>query len=246
MLALYIALGVIGGVVVGVVLLYVISALAVSPKKEFEDESPYYRKLLNGIAIFLVKMSWSRVSVYGAEKLPETRKYLMVSNHRSNFDPIVCTYAFPEYHLAYISKPSNFKIPIVGRIIRKCCFMAINREDPRKALPTIQKAIRVAEKGVNTMAVYPEGTRSKDGKLLPFHNGAFKIAQKAKIPIAVLTLDGTENIHKNFPFRTTRITIRVEKVIPYEEFEGQRTNEIGDKVREIILQGLEQNQETAT
>ncbi|MBE6946785.1 MAG: 1-acyl-sn-glycerol-3-phosphate acyltransferase [Ruminococcaceae bacterium] len=245
MLALYILLGILGGIIVSVLLVYIISALLVSPKKEFETESPFYRMLLNGVAIFLVKMSRSHVTVHGAEKLPQDRKFLLVSNHRSNFDPIVSVYAFPEYHLAYLSKGENFKIPVIGRLIRKCCFLAIDREDPRKALPTIQKAARIAEKGVNTVAVYPEGTRSKKCKLLPFHNGVFKIAQKAHMPVAVMTLEGTEKIHKNFPLHKTQITLRVLEVIPYEEIDKKRTNEIGDRVRDAISQALQADQETA-
>ena len=65
------------------------------------------------------------------------------------------------------------------------------------------------------------------------------------MPVAVMTLEGTEKIHKNFPLHKTQITLRVLEVIPYEEIDKKRTNEIGDRVRDAISQALQADQETA-
>ena len=69
----------------------------------------------------------------GIDKIPKDGRFLFVSNHRSIFDPILTWYVLKDYDLAFILKAENFRIPIFGRIIRKCCFMAIDRENPRNA-----------------------------------------------------------------------------------------------------------------
>lgn len=83
-----------------------------------------------------------RIRVYtsGLEKIPKNQKLMFVGNHRSNFDPIIEWLVLKPWDIAFISKGENFKIPFFGRIIRKCCFMPIDRENPRKALRTINKA----------------------------------------------------------------------------------------------------------
>lgn len=129
---------------------------------------------------------------------------MFVGNHRSNFDPIIEWLVLKPWDIAFISKGENFKIPFFGRIIRKCCFMPIDRENPRKALRTINKASDLLQSGEVSIGVYPEGTRSKTGELLPFHDGVFHIAKKAGTPIVVMSIRGTEQIHKNVLRRHSR------------------------------------------
>lgn len=234
MIVLYIILG----IVLAVILFYTVCALLVNPKKEYDTESPFYRSLLNGATGFVLKLLRIHIHTSGLEKMPSDCRFLLVSNHRSNYDPIVSWYVFRKYKPAYISKASNFKIPIFGRIIRKCCFMAIDRENPRKALVTIKKSAALLQKGVNSVAVYPEGTRSKTCVLLPFHNSVLKIAQIAKVPIVVMTIDGTEQIHKHVPFRKTDVYLNVETVLPLEDIEHKRTSEIGDNIRGLMEKRL--------
>ena len=83
--------------------------------------------------------------------------------------------------------------------------MAIDRENPRNAMKTIIKASKLLQKGEVSVGVYPEGTRSKECKLLPFHNGVFKIAQRADAPIAIVAISGTEKVSKNYPLHKTDV-----------------------------------------
>ena len=121
-----------------------------------------------------------RIRVYtsGLEKIPKNQKLMFVGNHRSNFDPIIEWLVLKPWDIAFISKGENFKIPFFGRIIRKCCFMPIDRENPRKALRTINKASDLLQSGEVSIGVYPEGTRSKTGELLPFHDGVFTLPKR--------------------------------------------------------------------
>ena len=226
------------GGLLGLLLLYVlflgICALLVDPKKQYEENSSFYRFLLDSATAAALKLLRIRVHVSGMEKLPRDRKLLFVSNHRSNYDPIVTWYALKNWKLSFVSKPENFKIPFFGRIIRKCCFMPIDRQDPRKAITTINRAAELLRKQEVSIGIYPEGTRSKTGRLLPFHNGVFKIAQKAEVPIVVLCITGTEKIAGRTPFRGTDVYLNVLEVFPAQSVKQTKTEMIGTAVRHLI------------
>ena len=236
------------GILFGLFLLYalflLVCSLFINPKKEYENHSRFYRALLNGATAFAMKIMRIRIHTSGMEKVPEnTKKLLFVSNHRSNFDPIITWHIFNKWQPAFVSKASNFKIPIFGRFIRKCCFMAIDRENPRNALKTILKAAELLKKGKVSIGIYPEGTRSKECKLLPFHNGVFKIAQKANADIVVLAVSGTEQIHKNYPFRHTDVYLDVLEVIPAETVRATKTDAIGERIKTELENHLSKAQE---
>ena len=219
-------------------LLLGISALLVDDKREYEQNSPFYRFLLYSATACCVKLLRIHVHTVGIDKVPTDGRFLLVSNHRSNFDPILTWYILKDYDLAFISKAENFRIPIFGRIIRKCCFMAIDRENPRNAIKTIDKAAGLIEKDEVSIAVYPEGTRSKECVLLPFHNGVFKIAQKANVPIVVVAIQGTEDIHNNYLRRRSDIRLEVVETIPSDYVKMSRTAAIGDRVRLDLSRAL--------
>lgn len=227
------------GILLGLFLLYVlflgVCALLVNPKKEYDENSGFYRFLLDSATSAAMKLLRIRVHISGIEKIPKDAKVLFVSNHRSNFDPIVTWYTLKEWKLAFVSKPSNFKIPFFGRIIRKCCFLPIDRENPRKAIVTINKAAKLLKKQEVSIGIYPEGTRSKTGQLLLFHNGVFKIAQKADAPIVVLSITGTEKISARTPFHPTEVYLDVLEVFPSENIKELKTEMIGMTVRHLIL-----------
>ena len=234
MIVLYI-LGAILLVFIAYVLFLFVCSLFVSTQKEYEDHSRFYRALLNGATALALKIMRIRIHISGMEKVPQdTKKLLFVSNHRSNFDPIITWHVFKKWQIAFVSKASNFKIPIFGRFIRKCCFMAIDRENPRNAMKTIHKAARLLQKGAVSIGIYPEGTRSKTCKLLPFHNGVLKIAQRAEAPIVVLSISGTEKIHKNYPRHHTNVYLDVLEVISSEVVTESKADVLGGHIRTII------------
>lgn len=237
MIILYILLGVLTLLLIYILFLAICSLL-VDSRKEYEQNSRFYRFLLNSASLAVLKLMRVKVHTSGIEKVPTDVMPLFVSNHRSNFDPIIEWCVFRKWQPAFVSKASNFKIPIFGRLIRKCCFMAIDRENPRKALVTINKAAKLLQKGEVSIGIYPEGTRSKRGELLPFHNGVFKIAKKANAPIVVMSISGTELIHKNYPFHHTDVYLNVLEVIPAEKVKESRTDALGEQIRNEMEQHL--------
>lgn len=223
------------------VLFYVLGlffvSLTVNMKKPVEKNHPCYRKTVLYVLGILCRVARLRVSLAGEELLPEGR-FLLVSNHRSSYDPIATGWALRRHDMTFVTKPENLKIPIAGPMIYKANYLPINRADPRKAMAAIQSAAHILTENWASVGIYPEGTRSPDRSMLPFHNGVFKIAQKAGVPVVVVSIDGTENIRKNAPIRPTDVAIRVCEVIPAEEVKAASGAALGARVREILEQAL--------
>ena len=237
MIILYIILAFIGIVALWFLLLYV-SGLFIDTSKEYDTNSRYYRFLLNFSTAIGMKVCRIRIKTSGMEKLPQSGRFLLVSNHRSNFDPLITWHIFAKYDLAFISKPENFKIPFFGKIIRKCCFMSIDRHDSEKANITKERAAMLLKNDIVNVAVYPEGTRSKTGDMLPFHNGIFNIAKEAGVPIVVMTLKGTPDIKSNYPWHRSDIDLDVIEFISSEDVAAHTPHELGVHVRESMLKTL--------
>lgn len=208
--------------------------LAVSPKKYYMKDSRFYRCLVNVLTAATLTVGRVKLHTSGGEKLPKGKKLLFVGNHLSNFDPMVTFYAYRPWRISYIAKDAILKMPLFGRYIRRCCFMDIDRENPRNALVTINRAAELLKAEEVSIGVYPEGTRSKTGDLLPFHNGVFKIAQKAEVDIAIVSLHGTDEIAKNFPFKKTHVYVDVIDVIPSADIARKKTDVIGQYVAERL------------
>lgn len=181
-----------------------------------------------------------RAKYIGLEKIPTDSRFLIVSNHKSNFDPIILLSDLGKYDISFVSKPSNMKIFVAGKVAYNCGTLPINREDNREALKTIIQASEYLKKDICNMAIYPEGTRSKTGEMLPFHAGSFKIAQRAGVPLVIAVTKGTENVKKNFPFRLTRVTFEVLEVLPADKVKAMSTQELSDYSRQLIAKALEE------
>ena len=216
------------------ILLVWLLSLTVDLNKPVPEDHPAIRWIVVSIIALLCRVGRLRIQVKGWENLPEGR-FLLVGNHRSNYDPIATVWALRRQgiDIAFITKPENMKIPLV-RLIHKANYLVINREDARKAIATIRAASELLQKDVVNVGVYPEGTRSKSGEMLPFHNAVFKIAKQADVPIVVAAISGTENISKNAPWRRTDVTIDLCAAIDREQVAASSTKDLGDRVRELL------------
>ena len=235
---LYALLGVVGIFLLAILFLTVV-ALTIPPKKLYDRESPFYRGVLNfftGAALFVLRV---KVKIEGADKLPDDTNFLFISNHCSNYDPIVQWYALRKYRISFVSKAANFRVPWFGGIIRKCCFMPIDRKSPKRSMDTINRAAKLLKETENCVGVYPEGTRSKSCKLLPFHSGVLKIAQKAEKPLVVAVVKGTERIAKNLlRFRGSQVVIQIIETMDAAQVCSMRSSELGEYTRSLMDKAL--------
>ena len=181
-----------------------------------------------------------RVKINGKEKLPRNQRFLLVQNHASKFDPMIVNGYFRKYDIAFITKPSNMKIPLAKRLMPRLFFQPIDREDPIQSLGVMRNSIELISNNVTSIGVYPEGTRHQDGQVGEFHEGVFNICLKAKCPLVVITTSNTDKIHKNFPKRITKVNLNVVKVYTPEEIEGKTALALSNEVRELMLKDLNQ------
>ena len=220
-------------------LVVLISCLFVDPKKLLEKPSGYFRFLLNEFCRLALALGGVHVNVTGLEKVPRDSRFLLVSNHRFAFDPLVFYSSMPWADLAFLAKKESFSIFVVAQIMREVLCLPLDRENDREALKAILKAIQFLKEDKCSIAVFPEGgTNRTEEDLLPFRNGAFKIAQKANVPIVICALVNSKAILKNMFRRHTDVYLDVLAVIPPEELEGLKTIDIGDRAHGILLEGL--------
>lgn len=215
----------------------------VDTKKLYEKHSGFYRWLLVSSTWHLVFFGRVHFHTKGFEKFPRDQRFLLVCNHRSKLDPITTWFLLQDYDLAFISKEENFSVPCWGKIIRRCCFLPIDRDNPRNAMKTIDMAADLIKNDQVSIAVYPEGKRNFEGGLLPFHNGIFKIAQKANVPVVICGISGADKMPKNFPLHKTDIYFEVLDVLSAEQVKSQRCNDIGDYARGLMLSFVEKHEE---
>jgi len=234
--ALWAALALIGGFFGGILLAVLLcGALSLLHRRGETPERPNrFWSAVAGYAFGVIcALARIRIRAEGLERIPEGR-WLLVCNHRSAFDPLVTGCLLHDRQIAFISKEENFRIPIAGRVISTLCYLALDRENNRAALQTILRAAGLMRSDAVSYCIYPEGTRNKGEGLLPFRNGAFKIAQKARSPVVAAYLDGTERVHKNFPWRHTDVSFTVCGVLDAGAVQQMKTNEIGERIRQCI------------
>lgn len=237
---LYVLLGAIGLAVLFFALAFLYSFF-IDTSKEYDRSSSIAWLIVRIVCWGGFFFTRSHITTEGMDKLPEGR-FVLVANHRSKFDPMLIVHKFRNNHVAFISKDSNFRIPLVGRIIRKCCFMRIDRDDPKAALATVERAVRLIGNDEVSVGVYPEGTRSKDGKLGPFHSFVFRIPVQAKVPVVVAYTSGTEQVARKFPLGGARIRLEILEVLDVDYVTSHRPVEISQRAEQIIRERTEKGE----
>jgi 1-acyl-sn-glycerol-3-phosphate acyltransferase len=143
-------------------------------------------------------------------------------------------------HFKWIAKDSLFKIPIVGWTMALNRYISVKRGNKRSHLKMIKACEKNLENG-NSLMIFPEGTRSEDGKIQHFKDGAFLLAQSAQVPVLPIIIEGTANAlpKKGFVMKTKQsITITVLDPIPYSTFANLTARELAEKVRSLMIKNL--------
>ena len=217
--------------------------LLIDKDKPQEKPSKFWLWHLHAVADLLVFYARADVSISGTELIPKDTRYLMVSNHRSLADPVVMVNKMPKEEITFVSKPGNLKIPIIGKVMHKCGCLPLDRENNREALKTVKAATEYINKDYCSVVIYPEGTRSKQDKLLPFHAGSFKIAQRADVPVVVVALRNTDKVIHNFPLKKTNVYIDVIGVIDAGYVKEHKTKDTAQLAQEMIEKKLAEEKE---
>ena len=208
---------------------WALAALSVDVSKPIEKQSRLCRRGCVRIAELTLAYSGVRSRVTGMEKLPTDRRFLLVCNHLSLFDPLIIFVKLRKYNISFVSKQSNLKMPFLGRIAYGAGTLPLDRENDREALKTILRAAGQIKSGLCSMAIFPEGTRNRtEAPLLPFHAGSFKIAQKANAPVVICCVKNTDAIEKNIFRRFTDAELEILELLPAETVKSMKTQELAE------------------
>lgn len=133
-----------------------------------------------------------KVTVEGLENIDTNRQYMIVGNHQSQMDIPVIFYSLPiPFRIA--AKDKLFRIPVFGWFLHKGKFIPIYRGNSAAAIRALELTREILKQGVS-MCIFPEGTRSADGKLLPFKKGAFVLAIEHQLDILPVVITGTHEV----------------------------------------------------
>jgi len=175
-----------------------------------------------------------RVSVTGLENIASP-PYIFMCNHQSALDIFSLFVALP-LQFKWIAKRELFFIPFLGWAMKRAGYISLDRKHPREAIKAMDDAAQKIRGGINII-IFPEGTRSEDGSLLPFKKGVFTLALRAKVPILPVGISGSSQLQPKGSFIPNKkgvIYIRIGK--PIETAQGSRSakTEIMMTVRQAI------------
>ena len=177
--------------------------------------------------------------VEGLEHVDPARPCLVMSNHQSTYDIFVLMHHYPTT-LRMIAKKEMFQVPFVGGAMSAAEFVCIDRADHGRAREALDEAKARIESGVHVW-IAPEGTRTEDGRLLPFKRGGFMLALKTGIPILPATVIGTADVLPAKQMRVKRgqrAGVRFHAPIDPAEYDVDRRAELVERVRRVIDGGL--------
>lgn len=179
-----------------------------------------------------------RVTIVGREKIKSNTAYVMVANHQSLLDILVLFRLF--VHFKWVSKIENFRVICIGWNMSLNRYIKLRRGDKESVEQMMAACEQTLGEGSSIM-MFPEGTRSADGRLKPFKHGAFTLAQRMRVPILPIVVEGTAAAlpKRGFVLQGRHaIRIRVLDAIPYARFANLSVDALTDTVRNIFVTEL--------
>jgi 1-acyl-sn-glycerol-3-phosphate acyltransferase len=180
------------------------------------------------------------VDVRGLDRLNPARTYIFVSNHQSIYDiPVI--FANLPYQLRIIAKESLGSFPFLGWHLRRSGHLLVDRKRPDRA--GILGRWRALVKDGLSLIIFPEGTRSADGRLAPFKAGSFLLAIEAKLPIVPVSVDGTRLVmHKGeLTTRPGAVTLTLHPPVETEALDVSAARDLAEQVRGVVAGSVSGN-----
>lgn len=216
-------------------LVIMIGAVFVKRKKEYIKPGKFYRFMIFRACELVLQLARCKVKVINKEALPaKDIPFVYVSNHQSNLDAVASAWYLRKYPLTFILKDNLLKIPFLKEYIHGWGALGLNRTSVRSGLLTIKKACDYITSHNRSIAVFPEGTRSKSYAMGPFHHGSFKIPLKSKCPLVVAAIQNGCMVGKRYPRHKTVLYVKIIKVFEYAEYRDYTSSELSDKVYNLI------------
>jgi 1-acyl-sn-glycerol-3-phosphate acyltransferase len=184
----------------------------------FKDKETGYFKLAQFFISCGFKYIGMPVKVVGLENIPKEKPFILVSNHQSFLDiPLILGY-IPK-NVAFVAKKELFKIPVLGWQLTNMGHIKMDRQNARAALQQLATLKETIKNNGKSFIFFPEGTRSTDGKILPFKTGAFKLAVETGTTVIPCRIDGTMKAlnKKSLLIRHNHLKLTIGKAIDVEK-----------------------------
>jgi len=204
------------------------------------DTDPLYKAGVSGARTALW-LAGVRLEVHGLERIPHHQPVVFMANHQSNCDPAALLVVLPP--VLVMVKKEFFRVPIMGRGMVARGFIRVDRRNREQALRAVEKGV-LALKAGKSFLVYPEGTRSPDGRLQSFKKGVFVMATKARAPVVPISVSGSNKIMPKgeFVMRPGRVRITIHEPVRTEGLTPEELGTVVGRVRQAILSGLEEDE----
>jgi len=208
------------------------------------NANPLYRAGV-AVTVWTCRVAGMRTRVEGVENIPPG-PCLFAGNHTSNADGPAIVGAIPR-RIAILAKKSLFAIPIVGPAFRIAHFVPVDRSKPERALAAIDEAVGNMKNGMSFL-IYPEGTRSADGRLRPFRHGAFVLAIKAGVPVVPVACSGAHHVLPKKSYRVVpgEVVVRFCPPIDPADYSLDRRGELAERVHDELAAALPPDQQPAS
>ena len=182
------------------------------------------------------------VEVSGLDRLDPRRAYVFVANHQSIYDIPIIFWSLP-YQVRIIAKASLGTFPFIGWHLRRTGHMLVDRKNPVRALHVFARASRLMKQGL-CLIVFPEGTRSRDGRVAPFKGGSFFLALRTGLPVVPLSVVGSRHVMlkgrlATYPGRVQLIVHEPIDTTALTDADPRTARDFAARVREVIAPAAE-------
>jgi len=205
-----------------------------------KNPNPLYWTALHGV-LFFVRAVGVRIRVKGAERIPPGT-VIFAANHTSSADAPAVVGAIPR-RIAILLKKSLFEWPIVGQAFHLARFIPVERFNRESAITSLEKATESLQNG-QSFLIYPEGTRSPDGRLQEFKKGTAVMAIKAGVPLVPVACSNAHRIMKKRELKIYPGEILVEFLpsIDSKEYTVEQRDELIERLHNEMAAGLPPDQ----
>ncbi len=183
----------------------------------------------------LCTLSLVRVKVQGNENIDSKASYILVANHQSIYD-IPLVYGWLNNNFKWIMKKELRRLPVIGKTCELMGHIFIDRSHPMRAKQSLEAAKKNLKQGESSIFLFPEGTRTRNGKIQRFKRGAFTIARDLHLPIVPVTIIGAyDALPKGLNYITPgTIQMIIHSPIDTTHLNDENLNEMVDKVKNTI------------
>ena len=178
--------------------------------------------------------------IYGQENIPQDGPILIVPNHQGYADILLIYSIFKHMQTGFIAKKELSKIGIIQKAAENTGTIFLNRGDARGAIQVINEGTERLKRG-DSLVIFPEGTRSKGGPARHFKAGSLKFAQKAKVPVLPVTIEGTYHTFEEYgSFRPAHYKCIIHPLVHIEEMDRREQASVHSLIEKTVFDGLKE------